>query len=287
MKVQFYDDITHFIDLSFPFLLQNEAENNLIFSILNALKENPKRFGNEPPVLISIMNDKIIELILVMTPPFNPTFSYTDNLDLIDLLIDYLSKGDYLLPGVLAFKDGAKRFAELWCKKNSLKHNIVRNERIYKLEIVSEDTLGKRKFVAGSKNDESLILHWAKDFILEATPETTEEELARIVFNLEKDIQKNKIFMLLDNDIPVTIVRKSGKTPNGNLVDLVYTPPSLRKRGYATECVAHLSKFLLDEGNKFCFLFTDLINPISNSIYQKIGYKPIIDVDQYEFMGSN
>ena len=90
--------------------------------------------------------------------------------------------------------------------------------------------------------------------------------------------------MLLDNNIPVTIVRKSGKTPNGNLVDLVYTPPSLRKKGFATESVAHLSKLLLDEGNKFCFLFTDLINPISNSIYQKIGYKPIIDVDHYEFI---
>lgn len=80
------------------------------------------------------------------------------------------------------------------------------------------------------------------------------------------------------------MVRKAGKTPNGNLVNFVYTPPHLRRRGYATECVAHLSKRLLEEGNKFCFLFTDLSNLISNSIYQKIGYRPIIDVDQYKFL---
>jgi len=64
----------------------------------------------------------------------------------------------------------------------------------------------------------------------------------------------------------------------------VYTPPEIGRRGYATECVAKLSKHLLEEGNKFCFLFTDLMNRISNSIYQKIGYRPVIDVDEYKFM---
>jgi RimJ/RimL family protein N-acetyltransferase len=284
MKVQFYDDITDFITLSFPFLLQNEAENNLIFSFLNALKENPKRFGKEAPLLISIKDNKKIKLIFVIPPPVYATFSYTDNLELIELLIEHLSKSNYKLSGVLAFKEGGKHFAEMWSKKTSLKYRVIRNERIYKLENVSEGTLGQRKFIAGSKNDESLILQWSRDFILEAAPETDEEELEKILFNIRTDIQKEKIFMLLDNNVPVTIVRKSGKTPNGNLVDLVYTPPFLRKKGYATESVAHLSKRLLDEGNKFCFLFTDLLNPISNSIYQKIGYKPIIDVDQYEFI---
>lgn len=53
---------------------------------------------------------------------------------------------------------------------------------------------------------------------------------------------------------------------------------------YATECVAKLSKLLLKEGNKYCFLFTDLSNPTSNSIYQKIGYHPVIDENHYRFI---
>ena len=98
-----------------------------------------------------------------------------------------------------------------------------------------------------------------------------------------KSIKDQNIFLLLEEGKPVSMVQKAGKTPNGNLVNLVYTPPSLRRRGYATECVAKLSKHLLEEGNKYCFLFTDLANPTSNSIYQKIGYRPIIDFDQIEF----
>jgi hypothetical protein len=52
----------------------------------------------------------------------------------------------------------------------------------------------------------------------------------------------------------------------------VYTPPELRGRGYATALTAELSQRLLDQGRRFCFLFTDLTNPTSNAIYERIGY---------------
>ena len=76
----------------------------------------------------------------------------------------------------------------------------------------------------------------------------------------------------------------SGKTPNGVRVNLVYTPPSLRSRGYATTCVGALTRRLLEQGNRFCFLFTDLANPTSNSIYQQLGYRPVSDTASYAFM---
>jgi len=39
----------------------------------------------------------------------------------------------------------------------------------------------------------------------------------------------------------------------------------------------------LDEGWQFCTLFTDLANPTSNSIYQKMGYVPVGDFNEYYF----
>jgi predicted GNAT family acetyltransferase len=75
----------------------------------------------------------------------------------------------------------------------------------------------------------------------------------------------------------------SRKTPNGVVVSLVYTSKEHRGKGYASACVASLSKLLLEKGNKFCALFTDLANPTSNSIYMKMGYKPICDFDNYSF----
>lgn len=40
---------------------------------------------------------------------------------------------------------------------------------------------------------------------------------------------------------------------------------------------------LLDQGRKYCFLFTDVANHTSNHVYQKIGYQPVADMHQYHF----
>jgi RimJ/RimL family protein N-acetyltransferase len=280
---RFYTDINEFTEIALPFLLKREVENGLQIHLLNSLKNNIERYGKESPILCTVSIDDEIKLISLRTPPYNQILSFTDELKTIEVLIDALSKTTSLLPGVLGFTEGAKRFSELWCKRSNLKFKIVMNERIYKLERVAEETIGNKKFIVATDAYKKLILQWSREFLLEALPERTPEMVERSLENLKKDIDEGRIFFLYDNDIPVSMARKAGKTPHGNAINLVYTPPHLRRKGYATECVAKLSKFLLEEGNKFCFLFTDLSNPTSNSIYQKIGYRPIIDVDEYHF----
>ena len=91
-----------------------------------------------------------------------------------------------------------------------------------------------------------------------------------------------ELYLWIDKE-PVSMAGKSRPTPNGITINLGYTPPELRGRGYASSCVASLSQLQLDSGKQFCTLFTDLSNPTSNSIYQKMGYKPICDYNQYLF----
>ncbi len=284
MKLEFYEDINEFIGLVFPFLLKNEAKNNLLFSILNAIKENLHRYGDYKPSLISVMEDDDIKLVSIRTPPYNQLISYTEDLKTVDLLVEELLKNEVDLPGILGFKEGVERFVNLYCERKGLQTELLRNERGYKLIKVSEETIGNKTFIIGTESYQSIILKWAEEMILEAGLLTEADQMNRTLNQIKQDIKNEKIFLLLDNNGPVTMARKAGKTLNGSLINFVYTPPHLRRRGYATECVAKLSKRLLDEGNKFCFLFTDLANPISNSIYQKIGYRPVIDLDQYKFL---
>jgi hypothetical protein len=74
-------------------------------------------------------------------------------------------------------------------------------------------------------------------------------------------------------------------TRHGVAVNAVYTPPGWRGRGYATNAVARLSAGLLAEGRRFCVLFTDLANPVSNAIYPRIGYRPRADFTLYRLGG--
>jgi len=286
METRFYDDINKFYTLATPFLLKREVENGLLLSLLNALKEDIHRYGEEMPLLFSLMEDNIIKLIALRTPPYDLLISYTSKVDSIDALVEELLKRNENLPGILSFSEAADRFTQLWCDKNSLESVLLRKERVYKLEKVSKETLGNNRFSVATKTHQSIVIQWTREMITEALLEVTKEELDRNItrFKVEFENNNSQIFLLFHNGKPVSMARKAGKTLNGNAVNLVYTPPSLRRRGYATECVAKLSKYLLEEGNKYCFLFTDLSNPTSNSIYQKIGYHPIIDKHHYKFI---
>lgn len=284
MEAKCFEDINEFYDLSYSFLLEQEVENGLQISILNSLKKNINRYGQEKPSLYAIYKNSEVRLISLRTPPYNQILSYTNELNSIDFLVETLHKQGVELPGTLGFKEGVKRFIMLWSEKRGVKAQITRNERIYKIEHVEKETLGKNKFIEAVDSHENIVLQWGREFMLEALPERNSEMVEHSLGRLKNDIHEGRIFLLLDNNKPVSMARKAGKTPNGIAVNNVYTPPSLRRKGYATECVARLSKNLLKEGNKFCFLFTDLSNPTSNSIYQKIGYRPVIDVDEYQFM---
>jgi hypothetical protein len=63
----------------------------------------------------------------------------------------------------------------------------------------------------------------------------------------------------------------------------VYTPREHRRRGYATALVAEQSSWLLQSGHRACFLFTDLANPTSNAIYERIGYRRVGEASQFTF----
>ena len=95
-------------------------------------------------------------------------------------------------------------------------------------------------------------------------------------------IAEGSLFLWEDRD-PVSMAAGMAETPNGIRVGYVYTPPEARRRGYASACVAALSQHYLDQGRRFCFLYTDLANPTSNAIYQRMGYYPVSDIDDYNF----
>jgi GNAT superfamily N-acetyltransferase len=68
-------------------------------------------------------------------------------------------------------------------------------------------------------------------------------------------------------------------TPAAGMVRViaVYTPRELRGHGYAGAVTTTVSRAALDAGADDVVLFTDLANPTSNALYQRLGYRPIED----------
>ncbi|MCL2785055.1 MAG: GNAT family N-acetyltransferase, partial [Propionibacteriaceae bacterium] len=93
----------------------------------------------------------------------------------------------------------------------------------------------------------------------------------------QRNIASGKLYILEDNGTPVSMARAYRELRAICVVSAVYTPPYFRGKGYASSCVAGVSRVILERGFERAVLYTDLSNPTSNSIYQKIGYQPIGD----------
>ncbi|MGH3650155.1 MAG: GNAT family N-acetyltransferase, partial [Acidimicrobiia bacterium] len=136
-----------------------------------------------------------------------------------------------------------------------------------------------------SHDDVEVLIAWVLAFQGEAIGHAADED--RIRRNVERRLAapstRRGFWLHVVDDRPVAMSGHSGPTPNGIRIGPVYTPPGERGHGYATNLVATQSQWLLDHGHRFCFLYTDLSNPVSNSIYERIGYRQVAESAAYAF----
>lgn len=101
---------------------------------------------------------------------------------------------------------------------------------------------------------------------------------------IERAIREARLFVWEDEGALVSMTQRTAPSGRCSRVNLVYTPPKHRGRGYASALVAQVTKVVLDEAEgAFACLFTDLNNPTSNAIYQAVGYTPVSDFAEIRF----
>ena len=279
MTIHRYSTAADFQHRAFPLLLAAEAENNVMRGIVARLAYSDATLPADL-YLATVDDGKHPVAAAMMTPPF-PLVVTRANDSALRLIANDLSAREVHPPGVLGVSATARNFAELWGQQRSIPFRLGRNERVYRLDTVvfAGDASGRMRS-AGSEMIE-LLDGWWQRFYREAAPEI---DLHRVRATVELMISEGRIVLWEEeNGNPVTMAAAVGPTPNAIRISGVYTPPEFRQRGYATALVAQLSQHLLASGRQFCTLFTDLANPTSNSIYQKIGYRMVCDVDKYEF----
>lgn len=281
MKLVIFDEPQRFVDRVYDFLAPNEAANNLIFGLSATLVESPNRYGPDDPLLFAVFEESEIGAAALMTPPFNLALSRIMDLEFARFLAREINKVARV-PGVNGPSEETMAFADEWRAVTGVEAHLTMKQRIYQLEKVRPPSGVNGHLREATPEDKPLLYQWIKGFHLETDP--TSPSARRPEATVEGFFSgADRGAVIWEDEKPVSMAAFSGPTPNGIRVSAVYTPTEIRRRGYASACVAALSQRLLDGGRKFCFLFTDLSNPISNHIYQEIGYEPVCDVDQYRF----
>ena len=153
-------------------------------------------------------------------------------------------------------------------------------QRIYRLDSVNSIPSVPGHMRLATLADKDLVSEWRRAFMGEVGSPTNESIPER---DATPFIEKSLIYLWECSEKPVSMVVKGRPTEHGMSITLVYTPPELRRSGYASGCVAHVCRDILKSGYNFCTLYTDLSNPTSNSIYMRIGFKPVCDSVEYSF----
>jgi hypothetical protein len=122
-----------------------------------------------------------------------------------------------------------------------------------------------------SAGDAGLFAEWTWAFFDEAVPHDPKPVRAQ----LDRFISERRHFFWIANGEPVSMAGIARRTVRTAAISLVYTPPSLRGRGYAGSVTAAVAEHILDEEKRTPCLYTDLRNTFSNRCYAKIGFSPV------------
>jgi uncharacterized protein len=281
IKIRTFDAPENFLQAVRTELEFREAANSLALGISGQLVKHPEWFSSAPVFRTGEENGRLV-LATVMTPPNNLTVSsgrWVPSDDGIRQFMEALFREGWKLPGVSGPAELAGRFAEEWNELSGTHHRVDERLRIYELKEVVIPSSGRGNLRAAGAGDFEIVAKWwhAARMEMFGKSEASEDRLTA-----KYRIDDGDVF-LWDDDGPVSMACRTRPTRRGISVGMVYTPPEARRRGYATACVAELSRTLLRSGWDFCSLFADILNPVSNNIYQKIGYRPIGEFTVYTF----
>jgi predicted GNAT family acetyltransferase len=279
MSLRTFSTAAEFLDAVGPTLYAGEAENSLPLGIALRLLDG-HRYSDEAPFLACVEEAGSFPAIALRTPPYNLCLCAMDvDSDALGTIAGHLAQTGTALPGAHGRVDVVTAFATLWRGKTRAIPRVGMEQRLYRLDRVASPTGVPGHARWADEDDAGPLAAWAESFIDEAVPNDPKHDVRGMI---ERSIAAQGLRVWEDGE-PVSMCARTRPTPHGASIGLVYTLPSLRGRGYASACVADLSQRILDSGKAFCTLFTDLANPTSNVIYQRIGYRPLCDFREIRF----
>jgi uncharacterized protein len=271
-KVLFSEDPGFVLSRAGVFLVSQPVLHNLILSLLHARVAH----GDRGRYWMAIHRDDIVG-VAVQSPLAYPAVLTPMGRSVATAMADAIAETGIALPGINGEAATAAMFAGQWSERSKSAVTPFQGNRLYEfLEFGDTPDIEGALRQAGPK-DRRLMILWTRTFQREIGESADDSEL-RVDRGLEAgqlwvwDRSGETVSMAISREPVNGVVRLSG----------VYTPPEKRKHGYAAACVHALTKQLHDGGYR-CILYADLGNPISNSIYRRIGYRAVAESLRYRF----
>lgn len=271
-------DPVEFLALSRPFLEKRESFHNLPLGLAHAFAKQAaegKTYTEEKLRMGVVEKEGRAVAGMLQTPPrhillwIEPGFEGA-----AEELKDLVMEKSWDFHGIHGEDRTVDAFAKV-CEGLDFEVSVV--NIAYELREVIPPRPATGRMRVATTADLDLAIEWMVAFIEEAigdteNAETRDPEEDRR--NLTNWVERSALY-LWEDEGPVCMACFTRPMERGVTVSYVYTPPSARGKGYASNLVAEMSQLKLDEGYQWLSLFTDGKNPTSNKIYQRIGYREL------------
>ena len=282
MEMRRPDDAATFLRIAGPLLERDEARNQLPLAIAATITVHPDAY-EVVRYWVALDGDRPVAAAL-RTEPHNLVLADPESgADLEPLLVAVLAD-DPAVPGIVGNAPDVDAAASSLARSSGRAAERTLAQGVYALTWVEDVPRAPGAHRRTDETDRPLLLEWFAAFEEEALPHHVPDRAGhRRALDTRFSSDASGLWLWEDGGVPVSLAGFSGPTPTGIRVGPVYTPPSHRRRGYATTLVADLSQWLLGQGYRSCFLYTDLSNPTSNHIYEAIGYRQVAEAIEYAF----
>jgi GNAT superfamily N-acetyltransferase len=266
MEIRRYDIVEEFRAAADPIYRRDPVNSTIELTVLHGT------IRPVDPLLLIVCSDGA-PVGAAMQTPSRPLLSSGLPDHAIDSVVAEVARIRPELSGVHGLCSAARKFANAWQAATGSEGTVGMEERLYRLGSLRPPIAVEGTHRMATDADSALLDAWLTEFHREARGDVPREPRPRAA----------PVVLWEVHDAPVSLAAARGPAAGVTRIGPVYTPVELRGHGYGSAVTAAAAQWAIDAGAVDVVLFTDLANPVSNSIYQRIGFEPVSDWLRIDF----
>jgi predicted GNAT family acetyltransferase len=275
VEVRAHESVDEFRAIAEPLYRRDPVVHTIELTLLEA-----NTFPDDT-LLLTVSGDGASVGAALQTPPY-PLASNAIPADAMDAVATQLVEWRPGLTGVRGTRSSAIAFADAWRAVTGRAGTISTEERLYRLGTLQAPNGVRGMSRLATDNDRGLVVEWVGLFFDEAFSQVHNDEGEEVV---DTATQVGHRFVLWDVDgTPVSVAMLRAPAAGVSRIGPVFTPRDRRGHGYGSAVTAAAADLARRSGTPDVVLFADLANPVSNAIYQRIGFEAVVDSVRIDFV---
>ncbi len=289
MELRFFDEPQEFLDVTGDHLGRQPVLSTVVTTVAERIAREQTAGipwpAEVPCWFVAVLEDDEVVGAAMRTAPFGtyPLFMLPMPDDAArDLARAVLERGEQV-----SAANGCLPAVQLFCSEVAARcggsAEVAVHTRLFELDRLIEPPPVEGRLRPAQSDEEALVVRWYDAFMVDADEQAGRPKGSSAHEAPEADVVRRNMdegrILVWENDAgrPVSVLGASQPAYGVSRIGPVYTPPKDRRHGFASAAVAEASRRILAQGARAC-LFTDQANPTSNKIYQRLGYRAVVDM---------